>query len=51
MRVDDRPYGRVGEDQVEDYAVRKGMPLEEVERWLRPNLAYERGKSPAAVSA
>jgi 5-methyltetrahydrofolate--homocysteine methyltransferase len=43
--------GRVGEDQVEDYAVRKGMPLEEVERWLRPNLAYERGKSPTPVSA
>ena len=35
--------GRVGEDQVEDYAVRKGLPLDEVERWLRPNLAYERG--------
>jgi 5-methyltetrahydrofolate--homocysteine methyltransferase len=34
--------GRVGRDQVEDYAVRKGMPLAEVERWLRPNLAYER---------
>ena len=33
--------GRVGEDQVEDYAVRKSLPLEEVERWLRPNLAYE----------
>jgi 5-methyltetrahydrofolate--homocysteine methyltransferase len=33
--------GRVGRDQVEDYAVRKAMPLDEVERWLRPNLAYE----------
>jgi 5-methyltetrahydrofolate--homocysteine methyltransferase len=33
--------GRVGRDQVEDYAARKGMPLNEVERWLRPNLAYE----------
>jgi 5-methyltetrahydrofolate--homocysteine methyltransferase len=43
--------GRVGEDQVEDYAVRKGMPLDEVERWLRPNLAYERGASPTPVSA
>jgi 5-methyltetrahydrofolate--homocysteine methyltransferase len=43
--------GRVGTDQVEDYAARKGMPLDEVERWLRPNLAYERGVDPAAVSA
>jgi len=33
--------GRVGRDQVEDYARRKGVPLEEAERWLRPNLAYE----------
>ncbi len=33
--------GKVGQDQVEDYARRKGMPLREVERWLRPNLGYE----------
>jgi 5-methyltetrahydrofolate--homocysteine methyltransferase len=33
--------GRLGRDQVEDYAVRKGIPLEEAERWLRPNLGYE----------
>jgi 5-methyltetrahydrofolate--homocysteine methyltransferase len=33
--------GRVGRDQAEDYARRKGMGLAEVERWLRPNLAYE----------
>jgi 5-methyltetrahydrofolate--homocysteine methyltransferase len=33
--------GRIGRDQVEDYAVRKGVPLAEAERWLRPNLAYE----------
>ncbi|MGE3525410.1 MAG: methionine synthase, partial [Gemmatimonadales bacterium] len=26
--------GRIGRDQVEDYARRKGMPVEEVERWL-----------------
>jgi 5-methyltetrahydrofolate--homocysteine methyltransferase len=32
--------GRLGRDQVEDYAVRKGMPLDEVERWLGPNLGY-----------
>jgi 5-methyltetrahydrofolate--homocysteine methyltransferase len=34
--------GRIGRDQVEDYARRKGMPVEDVERWLAPNLAYER---------
>jgi 5-methyltetrahydrofolate--homocysteine methyltransferase len=33
--------GRVGRDQVEDYAARKGMPVTEVERWLSPNLGYE----------
>jgi 5-methyltetrahydrofolate--homocysteine methyltransferase len=33
--------GRVGRDQVEDYAARKRIALEEAERWLRPNLAYE----------
>jgi 5-methyltetrahydrofolate--homocysteine methyltransferase len=34
--------GRVGRDQVEDYAERMGMPLDEIERWLAPNLGYER---------
>jgi len=33
--------GKVGKDQVEDYAKRKSMPLNEVERWLRPILGYE----------
>ena len=33
--------GRIGEDQVEEYARRKGQPRSETERWLRPNLAYE----------
>jgi 5-methyltetrahydrofolate--homocysteine methyltransferase len=33
--------GRIGKDQVADYARRRGMELPEVERWLRPNLAYE----------
>jgi 5-methyltetrahydrofolate--homocysteine methyltransferase len=32
--------GRIGRDQVADYARRKGMTLEETERWLAPNLAY-----------
>ncbi|HEY2543984.1 MAG TPA: vitamin B12 dependent-methionine synthase activation domain-containing protein, partial [Gaiellaceae bacterium] len=33
--------GRIGRDQVEDYAARKGVSVAEAERWLRPNLAYE----------
>jgi 5-methyltetrahydrofolate--homocysteine methyltransferase len=33
--------GRVGRDQVDDYARRKGIGLQEAERWLLPNLAYE----------
>jgi 5-methyltetrahydrofolate--homocysteine methyltransferase len=33
--------GRIGRDQVEDYAGRKRVSPEEVERWLRPNLGYE----------
>jgi 5-methyltetrahydrofolate--homocysteine methyltransferase len=33
--------GRVGRDQVVDYAQRKGFEVAEVERWLRQNLAYE----------
>jgi 5-methyltetrahydrofolate--homocysteine methyltransferase len=33
--------GKIGRDQVQDYAARKGMTVTEVERWLSPNLAYE----------
>ena len=33
--------GRIGQDQVEDYAERKAMPKPEVERWLAPVLGYE----------
>jgi 5-methyltetrahydrofolate--homocysteine methyltransferase len=32
--------GRLGLDQVEDYARRKGMTVAEAERWLRPSLGY-----------
>ena len=38
---------RVGQDQVEDYAKRKGLTVAEIERWLRPVLAYD----PSLVSA
>jgi 5-methyltetrahydrofolate--homocysteine methyltransferase len=33
--------GRIGRDQVESYAARKGIGVEETERWLRPNLGYD----------
>jgi 5-methyltetrahydrofolate--homocysteine methyltransferase len=33
--------GRIGRDQVESYAGRKGISIEEAERWLRPNLGYD----------
>ena len=32
--------GKIEKDQVEDYARRKGMSIQEVERWLSPNLSY-----------
>jgi len=34
--------GKIGRDQVEDYARRQGLSLAEAERWLAPNLGYER---------
>lgn len=34
--------GKVGKDQVAEYASRKAMSLEETERWLAPILSYER---------
>jgi 5-methyltetrahydrofolate--homocysteine methyltransferase len=33
--------GRVARDQVEDYAKRKGMTMDEAEKWLSPVLGYE----------
>ncbi|HXK21481.1 MAG TPA: methionine synthase [Myxococcota bacterium] len=33
--------GRIGRDQLADYAARKGWSREEAERWLGPNLAYD----------
>jgi 5-methyltetrahydrofolate--homocysteine methyltransferase len=32
--------GKIGRDQVADYASRKGLSVEAVEKWLRPNLGY-----------
>ncbi|KAK6182786.1 hypothetical protein SNE40_010391 [Patella caerulea] len=33
--------GKVDKDQIEDYSKRKGMDLNEVEKWLAPYLAYD----------
>ena len=33
--------GRINEDQVHDYAKRKGMDVKAMERWLAPVLGYE----------
>lgn len=33
--------GKIEKDQVEDYARRKGMGIQEIERWLAPNLSYD----------
>ena len=38
--------GRIGRDQLESYAERKGFSIEEAERWLGPYLAYD----PAATA-
>ena len=38
--------GKIGRDQVEDYARRSGMTLSEAEKWLAPNLSYEPQAAP-----
>jgi len=35
--------GKIARDQVEDYARRKGISIEQAEKWLAPNLGYEKG--------
>jgi 5-methyltetrahydrofolate--homocysteine methyltransferase len=42
--------GRIGRDQVSDYAARKGISLAEGERSLRPNLGYEPAEDEDEVS-
>jgi 5-methyltetrahydrofolate--homocysteine methyltransferase len=52
--VCDAPYfgvGRIEQDQVEDYAARKGVDVSEIERWLAPSLNYERGAAAAEAAA
>jgi 5-methyltetrahydrofolate--homocysteine methyltransferase len=47
--------GKIERDQVEDYAARKGMSVEETERWLAPVLNYipaqDQSKNRAAKEA
>ena len=38
--------GKIGRDQVEDYARRSGMTVREAEKWLAPNLGYEPQAAP-----
>ncbi len=38
--------GKVGRDQIEDYARRTGAPIAETEKWLAPYLAYELEAAP-----
>ena len=38
--------GKIGRDQVEDYARRAGISMSEAEKWLAPNLAYEAETAP-----
>jgi 5-methyltetrahydrofolate--homocysteine methyltransferase len=33
--------GKIGRDQVEDYAARKGWNMQTAEKWLQPILAYD----------
>ncbi|HMQ57118.1 MAG TPA: tannase/feruloyl esterase family alpha/beta hydrolase [Rhizobiaceae bacterium] len=41
---------KVERDQVADYAARKGMPVDEAERWLAPVLNYVPGSAPAQAA-
>jgi len=40
--------GKIDRDQVESYATRKGMSIDEAERWLAPNLGYDPSEANAA---
>jgi 5-methyltetrahydrofolate--homocysteine methyltransferase len=42
--------GKLGRDQLLDYHLRKGMTLQEVERWLGPWLNYDPAKSGSSVA-
>jgi 5-methyltetrahydrofolate--homocysteine methyltransferase len=42
--------GKIDRDQVLDYHIRKGMSVEDVERWLGPNLNYDPA-APASIGS
>src|SRR5438128_1272714 len=41
--------GKIGRDQLEDYARRAGLSIAEAEKWLAPYLAYEPEATPAPL--
>ena len=41
--------GKIGRDQVEDFARRSGITLAEAEKWLAPNLGYEPARTKASA--
>jgi 5-methyltetrahydrofolate--homocysteine methyltransferase len=43
--------GKIGRDQVLDYARRKGMDVRTLERWLAPNLDYEPEEAAGAAAS
>ena len=43
--------GKIDQDQVEDYAARKGWDVATAERWLAPILNYEPGQAPRVAAA
>ncbi|MFT4924457.1 MAG: 5-methyltetrahydrofolate--homocysteine methyltransferase [Phenylobacterium sp.] len=42
---------KISKDQAEDYASRKQMSLEDIERWLSPNLDYDPAPAPTPAGA
>ena len=42
--------GKIGRDQVDDFARRSGMSVVEAQKWLAPNLAYEPEGAPVIAS-
>ena len=43
--------GRLAEDQIANYAKRKGQSIEQIERWLTPNLSYEPARTETPSNA
>jgi len=43
--------GKLGRDQMLDYHFRKGMTLQEIEKWLGPYLNYEPAKASETAGA